>query len=363
MIWTVILFLLVLSVLVLAHEWGHFVTARKLGVKVEEFGLGYPPRVFSWLSKKTGIRWSLNAIPIGGFVKMLGENGDQCPRDPESFCAQPKKVRFTILFAGVFMNMIAAAVFFTIALGFGVSAIVEDYSGNATVEDRALEITQVLEASPAQIAGLEMGDRIISINGEAFTSGELARDYLFSLSENTVVDFSIVRGNESFMVPVVPSYVEEIDHIGLGIALYETGVVHYKWYMIPIEGIRLTAWYTKMICLGLFGMIVSAVSGNGLGADVSGPIGIAVMTGQAAKMGFVYLLQFGAILSINLAILNILPIPALDGGRILFLIIEAISGRPVNGKVEAIIHNIGFALLMFLMLLVTFRDILRIWPT
>ena len=131
--------------------------------------------------------------------------------------------------------------------------------------------------------------------------------------------------------------------------------------MIPIEGIRLTAWYTKMICLGLFGMIVSAVSGNGLGADVSGPIGIAVMTGQAAKMGFVYLLQFGAILSINLAILNILPIPALDGGRILFLIIEAISGRPVNGKVEAIIHNIGFLLLMLLVLVVTYKDVLGLF--
>lgn len=361
MIWTVILFLLVLSVLVLAHEWGHFITARKLGVKVEEFGLGYPPRVFSWLSKKTGIRWSLNAIPIGGFVKMLGENGDECPRDPESFCAQSKKVRFTILFAGVFMNMIAAAVFFTIALGFGVSAIVEDYSGSAVIDDRALEITQILESSPAQTAGLEVGDKVLLINGQEFENGASAREYLFTLGENAVVDFSIIREGQDVSISVVPSYVEEIDHIGLGIALYETGVVHYKWYMIPIEGIRLTAWYTKMICLGLLGMIVSAVSGNGLGADVSGPVGIAVMTGQAAQMGFVYLLQFGAILSINLAILNILPIPALDGGRILFLIIEAISGRPVNGKVEAIIHNVGFLLLMLLVLVVTYKDVLGLF--
>lgn len=361
MIWTVILFLLVLSVLVLAHEWGHFITARKLGVKVEEFGLGYPPRVFSWLSKKTGIRWSLNAIPIGGFVKMQGENGDECPRDPKSFCSQSKKVRFTILFAGVFMNLVAAALFFTIALGFGMSAIVEDYDGSALIEDRALEITQVLETSPAQEAGLVMGDKVVSINDQVFESGGSAREYLYNLDENSVVEFLIIRDNQEILIPIVPSYIVEMDQIGLGIALYETGVVHYKWYTLPLKGIQMTAWYTKMICVGLYGMLVSVFSGDGLGASVSGPVGIAVMTGQAAQMGFVYLLQFGAILSINLAILNILPIPALDGGRILFLIIEAISGRPVNGKVEAIIHNVGFLLLMLLVLVVTYKDILGLF--
>ncbi|MFH1611504.1 MAG: RIP metalloprotease RseP [Patescibacteria group bacterium] len=361
MIWTVILFLLVLSVLVLAHEWGHFITARKLGVKVEEFGLGYPPRVFSWISKKTGVRWSLNAIPIGGFVKLEGENNDGCTKSAESFCAKPIWKRFIILFAGVFMNMVVAALFFTIALGFGVSLIVEGYSGNATIENQKLEITQVLAGSPAEQAGLIAGDTVLEINDQVFAVGGDVHNYLSNLGENAVVDFSIDRNGEALDISVVPSYITEIDNIGLGLAIYQTGIVHYPWYMLPVKGAVMTWWYGQEICIGLYNMIASALTGHGLGVEVSGPIGIAVMTGQAAQMGFVYLLQFGAILSINLAILNILPIPALDGGRILFLFIEAVARRPVNGKVEAVIHNIGFLILMLIVVLVTYKDVLGLF--
>jgi regulator of sigma E protease len=357
MFWTVIIFLIVLSVLVVAHEFGHFITARKLGVKVEEFGLGYPPRVFSWISKKTGIRWSFNAIPIGGFVKLKGENGDDCPNDKDSFCSKKIWKRFVILFSGVFMNMVAAVVFFTIALGFGVSVIVEGYEGSAFVDDKALEITQILGSSPAEEVGLQIGDRVISINDKEFESGELARAYLQELGENSIVNLKIDRSGVEVLASVVPSYVPELDRTGIGIALYETGTVHYPLYLLPIKGVEMTYWYTQQICIGFYGIIRSVIAGDGLGVDVSGPVGIAVMTGKAVEMGFVYLLQFGAILSINLAILNILPIPALDGGRILFLVIEAIVRRPVNARIEAIIHNIGFLILMLVVVLVTYKDI------
>lgn len=362
MIITIVIFLILLSVLVLAHEWGHYFTARRLKMGVEEFGLGYPPRLFSWKSKKTGVRWSLNLIPIGGFVKIEGENGDECKGDGESFCKRPIWQRFVVLVAGVAMNVVAAVVFFTIALGMGTSAIVEDYDGSAIIEDRALQITQVLPHSPAEAAGLQMGDTIISINDVVFEHGQELQAYLMEdLGPDAVVNFTIERSGELLEMVVVPSYVEEIGDIGMGVAIYETGIVRYPWYSLPWHGLRVTAWYTQQICSGFYQMAASIISGNGLGTEVSGPVGIAVMTGQAAQMGFVYILQFGAILSINLAILNILPIPALDGGRILFLIIEGVMRRPVNGKVEAVVHNIGFLLLMLLVLFVTYKDILGLF--
>ncbi|MBT3230592.1 RIP metalloprotease RseP [Candidatus Uhrbacteria bacterium] len=361
MILTVILFLVLLSVLVLAHEWGHYFTARKFKMKVEEFGLGYPPRIFAWKNRKTGVLWSINLIPIGGFVKIEGENSEDSNGDADSFCKRPIWQRFTVLFAGVFMNMVVAAVFFTVALGMGTAAIVEGYKGTATIEDRAFQVTQVLPDSPADLSGLMMGDSVISINDQVFESGEDLRTYLMSLDADSIVEFEVGRSSELIEITVVPSYVAEIDDIGLGVAVYETGIVHYPWYSLPWRGVETTTWYTKQICAGFYGMAKNLVSGNGLGVEVSGPVGIAVMTGEAAQMGFVYILQFAAILSINLAILNILPIPALDGGRIMFLIIEGIIRKPVSPKVEAVVHNVGFLLLMLLILFVTYKDVLGLF--
>lgn len=361
MIYTVILFLVLLSVLVLAHEWGHYFTARKFKMKVEEFGLGYPPRLFSWKSKRTGVVWSVNLIPIGGFVKLEGENGDDCAGSDDSFCKRPVWQRFIVLVAGVFMNMVAAAVFFTIALGIGSAAIIEGYDGTAKIENQELQVTQLLPGSPADEAGLKVGDEIVSINDQVFETGEEARAYLMELGVDAVVTFDIDRGGEELEAVAIPSYLEALDDIGLGVAIYETGVVRYPWYKLPVKGVELTTWYTKQICAGFYNMGKSLVSGNGLGMEVSGPVGIAVMTGEAAQLGFVYILQFGAILSINLAILNILPIPALDGGRILFLIIEGIIRRPVNSKIEAAVHNIGFLLMMLLVLLITYKDVLGLF--
>jgi len=361
MIWTIVIFLILLSILVLVHEWGHYFTARKFKMGVEEFGLGYPPRLFSWKSKKTGVRWSINLIPIGGFVKIEGENLEDCKSDQESFCKRPIWQRFTVLVAGVAMNIIAAAVFFTIALGLGTTAIIEGYEGSASIENQSLQVTQLLADSPADSAGLKMGDKVVAINDLEFETGEEARAYLMALGVDSIVEFDIVRGDEFQEIVAVPSYVKELDDIGLGVAIYETGVVHYPWYSLPWRGIETTGWYTKQICLGFYNMGKSVVIGNGLGMEVSGPVGIAVMTGEAVQLGFVYILQFAAILSINLAILNILPIPALDGGRILFLIIEGIIRKPINSKVEAVVHNVGFLLLMLLVLFVTYKDVLGLF--
>ena len=360
MIWTIIIFLLVLSVLVLAHEWGHYITAKKLGMKVEEFGLGFPPRAFTWKGKD-GMIWSLNWIPIGGFVKIKGESGDD-RHDADSFANKSLVARFTVLIAGVVMNMVLAAFLLAGAFGVGVPTIVEgDFDSQAIIHGTQLTITQVLEESPAQLAGLTAGDHVLTINDTSFEDGEQARDFLQSVDPNVVVQFLVERDGSSLEVEVAPSYLEAIDQMGVGIALVQTGTLRYPWYIAPIKGVETTAFYTREI-LAAFGGIVQGWMGGGESqVELAGPIGIAVITGEVAEQGFVNLMQFGAILSINLAIINLFPFPALDGGRILFVIIEAVRRKPNNAKVEAVVHNIGFLILIGLILLVTYKDIVNLF--
>lgn len=359
MFWTIIIFLLILSLLVLVHEWGHYIIAKTIGAKVEEFGLGFPPRVYTWKGKDS-MTWSLNWIPLGGFVKVKGESGDHRD-DKDSFGNKPLIARFAVLFAGVFMNIVAAAVLLSLAFGIGIPTIVEgDFGSSAVISDTALMITQVLEESPASIAGIEAGDRVMTINGERFVDGEAARAYLQDVDPNELVSFLIERDGTSQTVEVVPSYLEEIDRMGVGIAIVQTGTVQYPWYVAPVKGVEATAFYTKEI-LAAFGAIVQGwVGGDGPEVELAGPIGIAKITGEVAEQGFVNLLQFAAILSINLAIINVLPFPALDGGRILFVIIEAVRRKPYDPKIETVIHNIGFLILIGLIILVTYQDILNL---
>ncbi len=359
MFWTIIIFLLMLSVLVLVHEWGHYFVAKKIGAKVEEFGLGFPPRAYTWKGKD-GMIWSLNWIPLGGFVKVKGEGGDH-REDKDSFGNKSLTARFAVLFAGVFMNMIAAAVLLGLAFGIGIPTIVEgDFGDSAIITDTELMITQVLEESPAALSGIEAGDRVMTINGESFADGEEARAYLQDIDPNEVVSFLVVRDGASQEIEAVPSYLEEIDDMGVGIAIVQTGIVQYPWYVAPIKGAEATVFYTKEI-LAAFGEIVRGWIGDeGPEVELAGPIGIAVITGEVAAQGFVNLLQFAAILSINLAIINVLPFPALDGGRILFVIIEAVRRKPVDAKIETVVHNIGFLILIGLIVLVTYKDILNL---
>ncbi len=360
MILTIILFLLVLSVLVLVHEWGHFIVAKKVGIKVEEFGIGFPPRIFAW-KDKNGMEWSINAIPIGGFVKLFGQNGDE-KDNPESFASKSKLKRFAVLFAGVFMNFILAIVFFTIALGVGVPKIVEgEISDNIIVDDVQIQIVEVIPGSPADKAGLKMGDVLVSMKGQEFDSGEDARVAMREMSQEGYLDLIIERSGIYQAILVETDYIESIGALGAGVGLYEVGIVRYPWYQAPIQGIIETVTYTIAILIAFYQMIAGIVVGSGVSSSVAGPIGIAIMTGDVARIGFTYFIQFAAILSINLAILNILPFPALDGGRIIFLAVEWIKGKPVNKTVEAVIHNLGFLVLMVLILLITFRDILNLF--
>lgn len=371
---TLIIFLLVLGLLVFVHEFGHFITAKKYGAKVEEFGFGFPPRMIGivksdekWKivgkSKPTDINfkntiYSFNWIPLGGFVKIKGEAGEGA-NDPDSFVNKKIWQRAIILFAGVGMNVALTAILLSIGFGIGIpQAIDDDISPAAKVSDAEIQVVAVVNNTPAEESGIKAGDVILSIDDKSFEKLQDFSDYVNS-KESIPLSVQIKRGEEEISKEIAPKFLPEYDTIGFGIGMAQVGIVSYPWYMAPWEGVKATGYFVKEI-LKAFGMLLKNLVQDGeVSVDISGPVGIAVITGQVARLGLIYLLQFTALLSVNLAIINFFPFPALDGGRFIFLIIEGIRGKPVNRKIENIIHNIGFTLLLLLVVLVTFRDFTR----
>lgn len=358
MITTILLFLIVLSVLVLAHEWGHYITAKKIGAGVEEFGLGFPPRLFSWKGKD-GMVWSLNAIPLGGFVRIEGESGEST--SAKSFGTKSIPARLLVLAAGVLMNLVLAAVLFSAGFLIGIPSITEgDLPKQAIVKNEAVRITEMLPDSPAKEAGFAPGDTVLAINGVTVESGEGARESLRGFSEADNVKFEILRKGERMELVAAPVYLPSIEAYGIGVAMVETGDIRYPFYLAPVKGVEMTGIYTVAVVQGFYGLIRDLLLGAPVAESLSGPVGIATMTGEVAELGFLYLLQFTALLSVNLAVLNILPIPALDGGRIFFVLLEAVRRKKASPQLEAVVHNLGFMVLMILVILVTYRDIAKL---
>lgn len=358
MIGTVILFLVILSLLVLVHEWGHFAAARRSGMKVEEFGIGFPPRLFG-KKDKSGMLWSVNAIPLGGFVRIKGEGGEHRDEN-DSFASKKLLPRLFVLAAGVLMNLVLAAVLFSAGFAFGLPAIVEgSIDERAVITDRAINIVEVVDGSPADTVGLQVGDRIISINDVGYTTGEAAREAMSPEVPGESVDLVIARDGEVQTLSVVPAYVEEVGRDAVGVALVETGTIRYPWYLAPVMGVLTTLEMTASVVSAFIGLFAGLFRGTSAAAELSGPVGIAVLTGQVAELGFAHLVQFAAMLSVNLAVINILPFPALDGGRMVFLAIEALRRKPNSAKIEQAVHAAGFLLLMLLVLVVTYRDIVN----
>jgi len=395
MLLTIITFILVLSVLVFAHELGHFWMARRFGVKAEEFGFGFPPRAIGYQTwredssfegevvngqKKKGKRkwrmvyggralfpeeekygtvYSLNWIPLGGFVKIKGENGEG-ENDPDSFSARPAWQRVFILSAGVSMNVILAGALISLGLMVGMPQSLNDLGASAKISDQKIQVAEVLKDSPAEKAGLKIGDIILSINNQTFRTETELQNYVGTRKDQELT-YQIKRGDKEEDFKIAPKMQSETGRAGVGIAITATGVVRYPWYIAIWEGFKIAIFLVWAIIVAFYTLIKNLIFGHGLNADVAGPVGIATMTGQAARMGWVYVLQFTALLSVNLAVINFLPFPALDGGRVLFIIVEKIKGKPVRRELEATMHYIGFALLLLLVAVVTFRDVLRIW--
>lgn len=361
MIWTILLFLLLLSVLVLVHEWGHYIAARKSGMTVEEFGIGFPPRLFGW-KKASGTTWSINAIPLGGFVKIKGESGENAT-DPDSFASQGWWKRFAVVVAGVVMNLVLAWVLFTVGFLFGLPAIVENgVEEGVVVTDRAVNIVDVLPGSAADQAGLQIGDRVTTIDGVAYDAGEAARNALVPHSDASPLSLVILRhGGETQTFAITPTYLSELGREGVGISLVETGFIRYPWYLAPWKGLQTTLAATRDVLGAFGGLIVSVFRHEDVSANLSGPVGIAVLTGQVASLGWSHMVQFAAMLSINLAVINILPFPALDGGRLVFLLYEVVRRKKVTPVFEQTVHALGFALLLLVVVIVTVKDIVHLF--
>jgi len=375
MLITIIVFVLVLSVIVFVHEMGHFSMARKFGVKVDEFGLGLPPRVlgvrkingqFKLVWGKSTIEpdsptiYSLNLIPVGGFVKIKGESGEEAEA-VDSFAHKPIWQRSAMIVAGVVMNVILCMVLLSIGFGFGMpAALDEGISSQAVVTNKSIQVIQLMPDGQAKLAGLAAGDVISRIAGQEFTTISEINTYL-TARVGQELNFEIVRGGEIINKKIkVDKYTFADQEItGIGVGLIETAMVRYPWYLAVYKGIVATFIWLSAIVVAFATIIKNLIVGMPTGVEVAGPVGIAVLTGQAAKMGLIYLLQFTALLSLNLAIINILPFPALDGGRFLFLILEKIRGKAVQAKWENLIHNLGFLFLMGLVLLVTFGDVIK----
>jgi regulator of sigma E protease len=378
MLITALIFIAVLAVLVLVHEFGHFIVAKKSGMKVEEFGFGFPPRLIG--VKKTSSGWkvvfghskelpieggdqtgqapdstlySINLIPLGGFVKIMGENNEQ-ENDPRSFINRPFWGRFFTLVAGVTMNVILAWVLTSGGYIAGLPVALdnpEDLPKNAQFINKQVAIIEVVKDFPAEKAGIKPTDIVLKIDGQDVTILQDLQSYIRENAGKELV-FTIKRG-ESTQDIKVQSQVPTEDQGPTGIALAYMGKLKYPVFTAFAEGAKTTVFQLKSIVVGLYEFFANKPSLDNLG----GPVRIAKLTGEVADLGWVYLLQFTSFLSLNLAILNILPFPALDGGRVLFLIVEKIRGKRNNQKIEQWANAAGFALLLLLMLLVTIKDV------
>jgi len=355
MISTIVILVIVLSLLVFVHEFGHFITAKIAGAKVEEFGFGFPPRLAGF--KRGGTVYSVNWVPLGGFVRIKGETGEDA-KDKDSFVNKSLLARSIIICAGVIMNLLLA--WFVLSVGYiiGLPQVIEDLPPQARVSDQRIQIYSVLKDSPAFAADLKTGDTIAAVDGAAPTGYEEFREYTGS-RQGVPIALTIERNGQKLDKTVTPRVVPETGRPGMGIAVVQTGLVSYPWYLAPVQGLVATGFFLREILGAFYGLLRDLFTVQRVTVEFSGPVGIAIITAEVVRMGFRHLLQFTALLSVNLAVINILPFPALDGGRLLFLVIERVRRRAISVKIESLVHSAGFVFLMLLVLVITYRDMVK----
>lgn len=358
MLITVIAFIVVLGVLVLFHEFGHFITAKLSGVKVLEFSIGFPPRIFS--VKKGETKYTIGAFPLGGYVQMLGENEES--KDKRAFNTQPPGKRFIISIAGVVMNIILAWLIFSIGFMAGMTPLATPADKLGGTVKTEVAVADVQAGSPAADGGLKQNDILLSASiqgqSQAFASVQSLVDFNSAHKGQTVV-YAIKRDGETKNIQVNLRNTEQSQ---LGIAIADQTKVKVAWYKAPLAGLKETYNVTALTFKMLGQLFAKLFSTGQVSEDVGGPVKIYVYTGLAVKAGLIVFLQFIAMLSVSLALFNILPIPALDGSKLVFIILEKIAGKKVlKESVENIVHTIGFALLIILILAITYKDIMGIF--
>ncbi|MCX6716757.1 MAG: site-2 protease family protein [Candidatus Taylorbacteria bacterium] len=372
---TAIIFIIVLAVLILVHEFGHFIIAKKSGIRVDEFGLGFPPKI---VGKKFGeTEYTLNWIPFGGFVKIFGETpDDEAEKGADSSRSLINKNRWiqaAVLVGGVLFNFLFAWLLISISFFSGVNASSEDYAKYSDkFTDTGVILASVVAGTPAADAGLKLDDIIKDVrfatestSTKALSDGPLNSKKIMAMTvKGQPLLFTVVRAGQSTTTLVTPKkgiIENDSGKYAVGILMADYGRLSLPLHLAIYEGGMSTVHYIKLVALGLVEFIGQAIVGKANYSAVSGPVGIAGYVGDAARAGFSNLLMFTAIISINLGVINFFPIPALDGGRLLFVLIEGISRKKIPFKVANTLNTVFFVLLLLLMAVVTYKDILKLF--
>jgi len=316
------------------HEFGHFIVAKLSGARVNEFSIGFGPRLFK---KKYGeTEYSFRALLFGGYVALEGE--DEKSNDPRAIVNKPWPVRLAVFAAGPLMNILLAFLLLFIVF-FNIGSPIP-------------QVKSVMEGYPAEKAGILPGDKIVMVNNTKINTWEELEKAISSNGER-VLTIEIQRGNQILQKQVKPIFDKNASKVMIGIVPdYERSIsLAFK------TAINQTIYFSKLIILSLVMLVTGKVSVN----DIMGPVGIVQAVGTVAKTGVINLLAFSALISVNLGLFNLLPLPALDGGRILFVLAEAVRGKPLPPEKEGYIHYLGFLLLIALLIFATYRDILRIF--
>ncbi len=359
---TIILIAIISLVLLLIfHELGHFLLAKLFGVRVPEFGLGYPPRI---VGKKIGeTLYSLNLIPFGAFVKIHGQ--EKKIDSPESFSSKPLWQKSLIILGGVMSFWLIAAILLSVVMYMGVPTVVEDAVEGGVIEPK-VQVVGVASDSLAEQVGLEIGDVVkgISVSGTFYKTNKVGEvQKIVQEHKGEEISLKIARGAEEINVVLIPRVDPPEGEGAIGVALLRTALKSYPWYLAPVEGIKATGGLTLTI-IQAWGMTFSSLfGGEGLpaGVEVRGVVGIFELFIQAGALGIAYFLQLIAIIAVHLALINALPIPALDGGWLAFLVIEKITGKPLNQKIVQGVSGVFFILLIILMVWITINDVARLF--
>jgi len=365
---SIILFLVILAILVFVHELGHFLVAKKSGIRVDEFAIGFPPKIFSWVKGET--KYVLNLIPFGGYVKIFGENPDEesitGPDSKRSFVNSPKWKQVSVLVAGVSMNVIFAWILLSISLMIGnIMPIGQDGAAKylAYSKDVKVLVTGVAPNSMAEKIGIQAGDSLFNVSSFENTNIVSSTSPITISRIKEIVEksngkdiyVSYIHSNKIKYATTTATLIN--NKFAIGVYMDTVGIVKMNPFRSIWYGADLTVTSVKDVAVGLVKFIGSAVKGKANMDDVTGPVGLIGMVGQAAQFGFTYLLGFVAFISLNLAVINLLPFPALDGGRILFVLIEAIIRRPIKPIIANTLNGLGFFLLIGLMFFITIREV------
>jgi regulator of sigma E protease len=365
---TIIAFLIIFSILILVHECGHFMMARKAGIKVEEFGIGLPPRAKTFFKDKKGTIYTFNWIPFGGFVRMYGEDSSdpKVIKDKKSFASKSIVQRTSVIVAGVLMNFALAWVLISIGFTFGMKPFLvtqedldQGIEAGIVETEEVLYVHEIIPDSPLSQTDLQVGDVIVGVNEKAVPSAE---GLLEILKPNELVRLSVMRDENDGVLDVIADNEGKLGFvISTEQMILSVKDIRYPVYLAPVYAAKEVGRLSVLTVKMLGKVVVSIVAKFTVPDEVAGPVGIAKMTHYFVKQGLMALVQFTALISISLGVINIMPFPALDGGRFLFIIYEFVTRRRANAKMESVIHTVGFALLMMLIFAITWHDIVNLF--